>query len=183
MNKQPGYCPVSMNEKIEFRRFKQIKQFVGNPLSACYIGEPGLFNLKVDTFITAKDFNFDRLLGGRYEAVYCFEVLEHLQNPLWFMKQLQGLKSSVGAIYLSTPHRPKMFWSQYHYNEISAAHMQKWLLNPLGLRIVRKKKLYINKGWTDYLIGFRPVCRAIRTWNFKPIVGSLTNTTWIYEIR
>ena len=190
-----GYCEDSKNEKYLERRSRDIIEFVriGNEYygaNKLYIGNfDRLSYLLEDEFVWIDcagggDYNFDAIKSSiKYDMVFCFELLEHVQNPLFLLKGLVDIIKDTGVIYLSTPHRPRWMWPDYHYNEISAKHMQKWLLDPLNLEIIRKKKLRVIQHWSDYLIGVRPILRAIKNRSLKEIIGKLTNTTWIYEIR
>ena len=179
---QVGKCKLSKNTKIQHKRKKDVLLFIDEvrePIA--HIGDGDFLNINRSRIIYAKDFNFDTLYYGiKYNTVFCFEILEHLQNPLFFLMQIKSIMSEDGVLYLSTPNKPKFLWSEFHYNEISAKHMQKWLLDPLNMKIVRKKRLRMNL-WTDYLIGFRPFLRALK--NPMPLIKTLTNITWIYEIR
>lgn len=72
---------------------------------------------------------------------------------------------------LSAPGRPKILWGEYHFREYTPAELQKWILNPLGLQIVRKKRVRIDHHWSFYFKGIRPFLRLF--YGF----------TWIYEIK
>jgi len=182
--RKPGYCGLSTNKKIGQRRRKDILRFIESYESPIgYVGLDTFLKIKYMDCIISPDYNKPAFNKKKYKTILCFEILEHLQNPLYFLEKIKEKIAFGGVLYLSTPHRPKFLWPDYHFNEMSGKHIQKWLLNPLDLKIVRSKKLYINGGLKTYLIGFRPLYRAIKNLNFKPIISNLTNTTWIYEIR
>jgi len=128
-------------------------------------------------YINAEDFNFDKLTcrtqSNKAMVITCFETLEHVQNPLFLMRSILDWLEPGGSIYLSTPGRPRMFWPKFHYNELSPDYLQKWILNPLQLQIVRKKKATLNDSypWWWYFTGIRPF---LRIW---------MNYTWLYEIK
>ena len=181
---QVGKCDISKRDKLTEKRRKDVISFMRCCITPiAHIGQGDFINFPQTNIVDAVDFNFAPLkTKEKYRTVLCFEILEHLQNPLHFLREIRSIMRRDGVLFLSTPNKPKFLWSEYHYNEISGTHMQKWLLDPLDMEIVRKKRLYMNL-WTDYLIGFRPLWRAIKTMNFKPIILNITNTTWIYEIR
>ncbi len=52
------------------------------------------------------DFNMDRI-EGRWGTIFCFEILEHLHNPLFAPASMKNALLPGGVIYLSTPGRPK----------------------------------------------------------------------------
>jgi len=139
-------------------------------------------NLKVDQ-IDSDDFNFDELPSRKADAVFCFEVIEHLQNPLWFMRELK--KMTDGSIYVMFPCNPHWLWHPYHFNEMKKEHFEKWILNPLDLKIVRYKKITFVFAWRKYLIGFRPLIRLLTgKTTIHEMLRSLFYLQWgIYEIR
>lgn len=134
--------------------------------------------------IDSSDFNFDILPYESADAVFAFEVIEHLQNPLWFMKQLKRLIDS-GCIYVIMPENPKWLWHEMHFMEMNRKHFERWILNPLDLRINRHKKIIFIGSWKKYLIGFRPLYRLLTgKTTIKNMIRSLLCIQWrIYEIR
>ncbi len=133
--------------------------------------------------IDSGDFNFDELEAPKADGVFCFEVLEHLQNPLFFMKQL--MKLTYGHIYVLMPENPRWLWHPMHFMEMKKKHFERWILNPLDLRIVRQKKILFVSSWKVYLIGLRPLLKLIAgKIKFMDIIRSMFYVQWrIYEIR
>lgn len=123
------------------------------------------------------DFNYQPIMPeylnfpDGYRIITCFETIEHVQNPLLFVKNIIEHLHPDGSLFLSTPCRPRFLWTVHHFFEMDGAHLQKWIFNPLGLEIVRKKKVRIPHHWTFYLKGFRPFMRLFFGY------------TWIYEVR
>lgn len=113
--------------------------------------------------LTAEDFNFDDFegqeAGEKYDIITCFEILEHLQNPLFFMKNIVNRLDANGTIFLSTPSRPHMFYPSYHFHEMKPQHLINWIFSPLGLEIVKRGRLKINMRWSEHLKGIRPFLR------------------------
>lgn len=139
-------------------------------------------DLKVDQ-IERDDFNFAVLPFKKANTVFAFEIVEHLQNPLWFMHQLKQLTD--GAIYVIMPSNPRWLWHEMHFFEMGRKHFEKWILTPLGLKIVRYKKIIFIASWKAYLIGFRPLMRLLTgKTTFKNFIRSLFYIHYgIYEIR
>ncbi len=115
------------------------------------------------TQLIADDFNFDRPKAEnneiKFDVITCFEIIEHLQNPLFFMKQLSDMLQPGGIIYLSTPSRPKMFWPDFHFNEMNEKHLNKWIFSQAGLEISNKGRLRIHMPSWMYFTGIRPFLR------------------------
>ena len=126
-----------------------------------YLKEKLKMNVKQ---IYGLDFNFDSLNGfyDSYDVVFALEVLEHLQNPLWFMNELKKCIKKGGSIYLTIPCNPRWLWMEGHYNEISKKYLNKWILKPIELRIVRYKRIYFVHNWSGLFIGVRPLLRVLR---------------------
>ena len=160
------------------RLFASICRFIGSVRDPCCdigkINKKSIYLRKclgVDIKqVEADDFNFEKL-KGKYNTILCFEVLEHLQNPLWFMNELKNILSHDGTIYLSSPGRPKILWTKYHYNELTPSRFNKWILDPLDMKIVRRTKLRPTHSLWFYLSGFRPLLRIF------------LNYTNLYEIK
>lgn len=193
----PGKClePEDTNSKLSNKRADLIAQFISRDwVRGKVIGDVGERNNIMQlilrrlpmyvTQINADNFDDDQLMGeyDEYDCIFALEVLEHLTNPRWFLRQLKSRLAHNGVIYISTPARPRYFWTAHHYYEIDHRHLQKWLLTPLGLEIVRWKKLRYIKHWTVYLIGIRPLLRMFRD-GIRPWLMSVNNTSRIYEIR
>jgi hypothetical protein len=129
------------------------------------------------------DFNFDLLPFTKLDVVFAFEVIEHLQNPLWFMRELKKLTD--GSIYVIIPCNPRWLWHEKHFFEMDRKHFEKWILKPLDLRIVRYKKILFVGSWRKYLIGFRPLFRLLTgKTTINEMLRWLLCIQWgIYEIR
>lgn len=193
----PGFCPDNalhdetpgmISAFMDFMRSDQRNwagTIIGDIGAAGYKSREMAKHLCYVEQVNATDFNWDALsesviatVNGvqirakqRYSVITCFEVLEHLQNPLWFIRQLRLMLKPGGVIYLSAPGRQIPFWGEYHFLEYTPEHLQKWLLNPEGLEIVRFKKVRIPHPLRFYFSGIRPFLRLF--------VG-YTN---LYEIR
>jgi len=131
--------------------------------------------LKKVEYIHGVDYNFCYLCTSKvYRTIFCLEILEHLQNPLFCMANIEVMLNQNGIIYLSMPARPKLFWPDFHYNEISPKRFKKWILEPLYLKVV--KQAFIRnplKIKFRNLIGIRPIIR---------IILFMLNGSYIYKI-
>lgn len=159
----------------EYCLYKQMLRFIGGVNGKCV--DIGGQNIKMDFLkkewginvkqLDSEDFN-ECKLSGKYDTVFCFEIIEHLQNPLHFMKQLRKIGKTV---FLTTPARPMFLWSPHHFFEMPPKHIEKFIFIPSGFTVVRKKRLYVSFRWWFYLTGIRPFLRLF------------LNTKWIYELR
>jgi hypothetical protein len=106
-------------------------------------------------------------LEGDYGTVLCFEVIEHVANPLHLLLQMRKLiEKSDGVIYISYPSMPQWLWNYNHYNEIQEKRF-KWLLERANLSILQHVKKPLYGRWYSYFYGIRPFFRLFycRRWN------------------
>lgn len=95
-------------------------------------------------------------LEGNYNFVLCFEVIEHLMNPLWFLKNVKRILEPNGTLYLSTPiNKPKFLWRDDHFHEFDEARLGH-LIEKAGFTIVKQEKVSFNQA-----IGIRPLIRKL----------------------
>jgi 2-polyprenyl-3-methyl-5-hydroxy-6-metoxy-1,4-benzoquinol methylase len=67
--------------------------------------------------------------GTRFDAVTSFHCLEHVENPLEFVRSLTGLTRPGGRVFLSTPYSPMSF--EAHWFDIMnhpPHHLTRWNL-------------------------------------------------------
>lgn len=155
--------------------------FIGVPRTPCYdIGE---YNPKVEAIsrgyweITSldpngKNFNHDNFeVPGDAETIFCLDILEHLTNPQFFLENITRNMKHGTDLYLSVPGRMKVLWGERHFHEIDPARLKKWLLSPLGLKVIRQSKIQTYHPVSFYFTGIRPVLRFF------------FNHTHVYQIR
>ncbi len=139
------------------------------------IGDRTMFTTELEHFFgcsfdcTAVDLDTDILIG-RYDIVTCFEVIEHLFNPLHCLLQIKNVLAPDGRLYLSTPrYKPHILWSPHHFHEMSHRSARA-LLGRSGFTIMRQEKI-TTLPWWFYFTGIRPVLRG------------LFNRTWLFELK
>ena len=194
----PGYSEntASPHEDVNNNRVNAVIDFMQGTvaLPAADIGEKNKFvellseslGVKIES-IEVADLNFDTLITERlsYGTIFCFEVLEHLQNPLFLLSEIRRKMISSTTLYVSMPCKPMYLLGNHHYFEMKPHHFQKWLLTPLGMVITDKRKISFRRSWTEYLIGLRPLIRLFTTKNgWKEVLTTLFyNYTIIYKIE
>lgn len=100
-------------------------------------------------------------LQGRYETIFCFEVLEHLMNPLFFMQNCREVLEKNGKIFLSTPLRNPNFLqdNETHFKEYRSLELRQ-LSERAGFHINRLHVVkHIPKSWI--FRGIRPALRYL----------------------
>ena len=126
-----------------------------NPLKEMFEGELGI---NIDSL----DWDFNKAYYGlekKYDVILCLEVLEHVMNPLLFLKQLKRLLKEGGTIYLSTPYQlPQILKAIHHYHEIPTDRLE-WLFEEAKLNYNRIGNVTIAGNWYNHLYGIRPILR------------------------
>lgn len=147
------------------RRHQNTLDFIGTRAmgKVLDIGERNPFTLRLEERLGISVENtrgdLDTItLRGHYDTVLCFEVIEHLMNPLHLLLQINTVLNSNGSLFLSTPkHKPHFLWDRYHFTE-----MDEYRLNILikrgGFQVVRKRIFRTMPFWW-YFTGFRPFLR------------------------
>ena len=104
-----------------------------------------------------------------YDTILVSHVIEHLHNPLQFLKRLRLFLKNGGGLLIATPlgHQIWKMWEDGHYHEIDERRMRK-MLRQSGFDVVNVVK---HKRYRGNLKGIRPLIR----W--------LTDKNVIYECR
>ncbi len=117
---------------------------------------------KIDN--TTHDLNFcDFKDNPIYTNILIFEVIEHLMNPLLFLKSLRisFMKDDDSTRYLSTPiKRPKwMRNKEHHFHEFNYNELC-YLIDQAGFKIIDEKRINITRWWYMFT-GIRPLLRVL----------------------
>lgn len=95
---------------------------------------------------------------GKFDFFCLFEVLEHLMNPLNFLRSCREHLKDDGRLFLSTPvGKPRFLWSEHHFHEMHLPELLD-LLKVAGFSVKRMESHRI-RPWRFYLKGFRPFLR------------------------
>jgi SAM-dependent methyltransferase len=91
---------------------------------------------------------------GDYDIIICSHVIEHLMNPLFFLKGLTWLMKDDSILYIVAPIKP--YWitpAKCHFHEMDFRNFNK-LIEKAGLRVV---------DWKEYSVPI-PFKFSIRNW-------------------
>ena len=131
--------------------------------------------------LATQDLNFDKIRERRkYDAIFVFDLLEHIQNALFLMSELKGVVKKNGSIYINLPENPRWLWGDEHYFELDRKHLTKWILNPLELRVVRQKKIFFIANWKAFFVGVRPLLRVLRG---EQTLRSIMRSIFCFQFR
>ncbi len=106
---------------------------------------------------TAFDLNdeWDDMEATSFNTILCFQVIEHLLNPLLFLQMCKRYLDEDGLLYISYPlHNFKAFWTSGHFHEYDKSRFH-YLVKESGFKIVDYKERIM---WRR-IKGIRPIVR------------------------
>jgi len=157
----PGYAAGSHH------RYEKTLQFIGRELGGRVldVGPRNPFTellcARYGTSIDNTEGDLNELqLTGSYDVVFHLEVLEHLMNPLFHLRQVRGVLRDDGVVYLSTPvGKPHFLWSPYHFHEFHPRELRA-LLSAAGFSVGRRAEFLFHPV-PFYFSGIRPFLRLL----------------------
>jgi SAM-dependent methyltransferase len=153
----PGHC---------YHRLKVIKNFMGQDLHkrVLDIGERNIFaeRLGIYEFTLPTDYNKEIASPGKdYDTVTCFEIIEHVMNPLYMMQRVYHFLRPGGVCYVMTPKISPILWfsTDRHFTEYERTRLET-LFRYVGFEVVKYKTIQSRDWWT-FFTGIRPMLRHI----------------------
>jgi len=147
-------------------RLRVTQRFIGKDIAGLKtldIGASNMFGrllgLKDNTGMV--DLNHDFSAPSKnYDLVGCFEIIEHVMNPLNLLLNIHKVLKHEGYCYLSTP-RPFFGFLQgrQHFTEYKPDRMERMMVFA-GFKVIRRKKFCIW-DWDFFFYGFRPAFRVL----------------------
>ena len=158
-------------------RLKIYRKFIGRNHLECYSLDIGQSNyigrcLGVQDNTLPTNYNYDiGVKGTNYLAITCFEVINHVMNPLQFMEQIHSLLREGGICYLSAPKLWLVPWHHCKYNFVNYKPSKlKVLFEYAGFKAVRCET-HNPWPWWFMFCGFRPFFRTllnrIQVWELR----------------
>jgi len=130
-------------------------------LPVLVMGEKKEFESYLEKYFSGKfsytnhDLNWYSPSDTKYNTILCFEIIEHLLNPLLFLSECKRLMRKKGLLYISYPtHTLKYFWHESHFHEYDKSRFV-YLLKIAGLEVVS----YSEKTMRSKEIGIRPLLK------------------------
>lgn len=165
---RPQHKDTIISRTIKRRRFiKTLERLPENLGRTLEVDRPNPFTplLRWRTTSLAHlnfDLNYCPEPSIEYTSILCFEVLEHLFDPLQFLRYCRGSLKKNGRIYLTTP-RPRPLWLKIpqHYHEIPEIDLRN-LLKEAKFEITKYEGLDHVPMWVGFT-GIRPFMRRMFT--------------------
>lgn len=116
--------------------------------------EFGLFYCSTNGDLDYQSWTMEHVV--KYDYIFCFEVIEHLMNPLLFLENLKSVCGDKTVIFLTYPNN--VFKSEHHFHEYSDDEFFT-LITAAGFNVLDFKT---DRHWHSfwfYFTGFRPLAR------------------------
>lgn len=156
--------------KLTMKRAERIKKFVSRHLLGkaeialdCGMSNPvgdhiaETLDLELINTVGDLDFNYTAL-KRKYDVVFCFEILEHLMAPKYFLKTLSPIITEKTQIFISYPSRPKFLWTEFHFHEYDKKRFE-YLMKECGYRIIAWERVRAPFSFKSCVLGIRPFLR------------------------
>lgn len=117
------------------------------------------YDLKLDNTSGDLDYNFTAPKKG-YDIVFCFEMIEHLMSPKFFLLELKKYITVDTQIFITYPSRPKFLWTDLHFHEYDRKRFE-YLIDSCGYKILDWQVRRASKPFSEYITGIRPLLRLI----------------------
>jgi len=166
------------NLKLINKRFNRISKFIksinGNVLDIGNRNDFGTYLAKTKNLTYyhtgTQDLNYKLELDMKcFDNIFCFDVLEHLVNPLLFIENLKQYCNANTKIIVSVPRKKfKWMWAKIHWHEFDDKRFN-LLINIAGYNIIKGESFIARSSWKQF-IGFwiRPYLRLLMFWIFPP---------------
>ena len=170
----------SFADNQTFRRWRYTKNFIEKVIKldvekkdVLDIGQPNGFAkhmseyFQMNCYFTTSDLDYELTIDTQGKAlgelvpfnyVFCFEVLEHLMNPLLLLENIKKVISERSQVFISVPRTPRWLWNDTHFNEFTEKRIQH-LFKSAGYRVTAHEW---HISWHDpwfYFTGIRPFIR------------------------
>jgi SAM-dependent methyltransferase len=160
-----------LRRRIDF--YRELTREIPPGTEILDIGEPNLITGGLNKYLwnvtnTEGDLNFPGWLpDGKFQFVFCFEVLEHLQNPLLFLREVRDRMPDGGKLYLTTPMESlRMLRMPFHFIEYDRYRLMSLFDLSGCFRIEEIGITGSGYPWFIFWRGLRPFLRAMCQWSF-----------------
>ena len=143
------------------RRFKKIIKFMVYPSGNVLVVGGGHFEKMLEEYYFKifdyhnNNLNKEWSFKKKYKTIFCFQVIEHLLNPLLLLEECRKSMFKDSLLYISYPiHGTKMFWGSAHFHEYDKSRFH-YMIETAGFVIVKHESHIL---WHK-IKGIRPIIR------------------------
>jgi len=124
------------------------------------IGEPNSISKYLEIKKNTNfDLNWEWPVSEKFRTITCFEVIEHVENPLMLMKEIYDHLEPGGKLYLTTPVRWWIGKGKHHFHEFSIGELTA-MLHKVGFLIYTHERIRAYQFNGHF--GIRPIVRWLR---------------------
>ena len=123
------------------------------------------------------DYTINVVHSLNYDYVFCFEVLEHLINPLTFLGNLRECISFDTLVIVTFPRVPHWLKSNRHWKEFTKIEFLT-LLDKAGYEIVEYDSFRNFLNFRKYFTGARPVVKL-----FLQLIGVIKVHFYVIKLK
>lgn len=87
-------------------------------------------------------------VGGRYDAVTAFQVLEHVEDPRALLRAAKRLCATSGRIYVSVPHADRSGKGPFEVLDHPPHHLSRWRAEQMA-RAAEQEGLAVLRTWYE----------------------------------
>ena len=122
----------------------------------------------------------------KFKYIYCFEVMEHLLNPLLFLEEVKKVMQPDSKLFISVPfHTHRRYWNNSHWHEMDIERLN-YLFDVAGLKVLRFDKRYSYKtvsiGKSVELLSGKRKFQGVWA-HFKKIKPIIRTTHYYFELE
>ena len=125
------------------------------------------------------DLNYDWYFDfqDEYKNVFCFEVLEHLINPLVFLNNLKSRLYDRSLVFITYPYQTRFFKGKNHWKEFTKEEF-KTLAELSGFKVVHYDSFRNYLTPMIYLSGIRPLIKLVMS-----ILGLIKIQFYVLKVK
>jgi hypothetical protein len=105
------------------------------------------------------------------DVVLMMEVLEHLLNPLLFLRKLKE-RATFTSMVVTFPSRPSWLWTPIHFHEMRRDRFE-YLCKLAGYEIIAWKTGRVPEKWYNKFRGIRPFFRYFVNHHYMALIKPL----------
>ncbi len=129
--------------------------------------------------------DWQQLAGRGFDLLVCADVIEHVEQPVFLLRQLAALIADGGQLLISTPDRMRFDVPTPVGPPTNPRHVREWtrdefelLLESVGLQIVERRR-FLPRGYRLTLLEVKRI--VWRILHLKAVPDRRSNTAWLCQ--
>jgi ubiquinone/menaquinone biosynthesis C-methylase UbiE len=118
-----------------------------------------------------QDLSYLAFLSGTFSLIYCYHVLEHVQDPITVLRELNRVLKPGGVLFIGFPNKKRIVSYIGTSQKVSNFERIKWNLNDYKYRLQGKfdNKFGAHAGFTkaEFIIASKPIFDVVHAMEDK----------------